>query len=157
MHSGADGAAVEQPNYEAVLLEKKMSLQTIDQGIANQIGHYADAIVIPAGYEQILVSGTPGIDQDGDVPADITGQSEQAWENIVRILEAAGATVENIVFIRQWLTNESDIDGYVAVRSRYLNHRPGLMLGVVSALVRPEFLLELEVIAARPVRESEDA
>ena len=44
-----------------------MSRQTIDQGIASQIGHYADAIVIPAGYEQILVSGTPGIDQDGDL------------------------------------------------------------------------------------------
>jgi enamine deaminase RidA (YjgF/YER057c/UK114 family) len=134
-----------------------MNLQTIDQGIASQIGHYADAIVVPPGYEQILISGTPGIDQDGDVAGDITGQSEQAWENVTRILEAAGATVMDIVFIRQWLTEESDIDDYVAVRSRYVTHRPGLMLGVISALVRPEFLLELEVIAVRPARESDDA
>ncbi|NEN07786.1 enamine deaminase RidA [Diaminobutyricibacter tongyongensis] len=135
------------------LREKKMNLQTIDQGIVSKVGPYADAIVIPADYEQILVSGTPGIDQDGELPADITGQSEQAWENVVRILEAADATVGNIVFIRQWLTNESDVDGYLAVRSRYLNHRPGMMLGVVKALLRPEFLLVLEVVAARPIRE----
>ena len=70
-----------------------MDLSTIDQGIATQIGHYADAIVIPAGYDQILVSGTPGLDQDGDLAPDIVGQSEQAWENVTRILNAAGASI----------------------------------------------------------------
>jgi enamine deaminase RidA (YjgF/YER057c/UK114 family) len=132
-----------------------MSRQTIDQGIASQIGHYADAIVIPAGYEQILVSGTPGIDQDGDLRPDITSQSEQAWENVVRILEAADASVSDIVFVRQWLTNESDIGDYVAVRTRYVTHRPGSMLAVVPALVRPGFLVELEVVAARPPQDSD--
>ena len=128
-----------------------MSLQTIDQGIASQLGHYADAIVIPPEYEQIMVSGTFGIDQDGDVATDITGQSEQAWENVVRILEAADATSRDIVFIRQWLTTESDIDGYLAVRARYVTHRPGATLAVVSALMRPQLLVQLEVVAARPV------
>ena len=132
-----------------------MSLQTIDQGIVSQIGHYADAVVIPAGYEQILVSGTPGMDQDGDVRPDIASQSEQAWENVVRILEAADASVSDIVFIRQWLTNESDIGDYVAVRTRYVTHRPGSMLAVVPALVRPEFLVELEVVAARRPQDAE--
>jgi enamine deaminase RidA (YjgF/YER057c/UK114 family) len=79
-------------------------LQTIDQGIATKIGYYADAIVIPAGYQQVLVSATPGIDQDGEVADDATGQSEQAWENVTRVLEAAGATVGDIVFTRLWLT-----------------------------------------------------
>jgi len=132
-----------------------MSRQTIDQGIASQIGHYADAIVIPAGYEQILVSGTPGIDQDGDLRPDITSQSEQAWENAVRIIEAADASVSDIVFVRQWLTNESDIGDYVAVRTRYVTHRPGSMLAVVPALVRPGYLVELAVVAARPPQDSD--
>ena len=92
-----------------------MDLSTIDQGIATQIGHYADAVVVPAGYDQILVSGTPGLDQDGELAPDITGQSEQAWENVTRILDAAGASVSDIVFMRQWLTQESDFAGYAAV------------------------------------------
>jgi enamine deaminase RidA (YjgF/YER057c/UK114 family) len=135
--------------------DEQMHLSTIDQGIATQIGHYADAVVIPAGYDQILVSGTPGIDQDGDIAPDITGQSEQAWENIVRILKAAGAEISDIVFIRQRLTSESDIEGYVTVRTRYLTHRPGSTLAVVPALMRPGFLVELEVVAARPPQEDE--
>ena len=132
-----------------------MDLSTIDQGIATQIGHYADAIVIPAGYDQILVSGTPGLDQDGDLAPDIVGQSEQAWENVTRILDAAGASISDIVFMRQRLTDESDIAGYVAVRSRYVTHRPGATLAVVPTLVQPGFLLELEVIAARAPQDDE--
>ena len=100
-----------------------MDLSTIDQGIATQIGHYADAIVIPAGYDQILVSGTPGLDQDGDLAPDIVGQSEQAWENVTRILDAAGASISDIVFIRQWLTHESDVAGYVG-RTIPIRHPP---------------------------------
>jgi 2-iminobutanoate/2-iminopropanoate deaminase len=132
-----------------------MSLSTIDQGIATQIGHYADAVVIPAGYDQILVSGMPGLDQDGGLPTDITGQSEQAWENVIRVLDAAGADLSNIVFVRQWLVNESDVDDYVAVRTRYITHRPGSMLAVIPALARPGFLVQLEIIAARPSQENE--
>lgn len=130
-----------------------MELSTIDQGIATQIGHYADAIVIPAGYDQTVVSSTPGLDQDGELPADITGQSEQAWENVTRILDAAGAGISDIVFIRQWLTSESDTADYLAVRTRYVTHRPASMLAVIPALVRPGFLIELEIIAARPPQE----
>lgn len=132
-----------------------MDLSTIDQGIATQFGHYADAVVVPAGYDQILVSGTPGLDQDGEIAPDIAGQAEQAWENVTRILDAAGASISDIVFMRQWLTHESDFAGYAAVRTRYVTHRPGAMLAVVPSLVRPGFLLELEVIAARPSQEVE--
>jgi enamine deaminase RidA (YjgF/YER057c/UK114 family) len=128
-------------------------IQTIDQGIATRLGHYADAVVIPAGFDQVLVSATPGIDQDGDIPDDITLQSEQAWENVTRVLEAAGASVDDIVYTRQWLTRESDIGEYLAVRTRYLSHRPASSVTVVRALERPEFLVAVEVIAARQVED----
>lgn len=126
-----------------------MSLQTIDQGVVSRLGHYADAVVIPAGHEQILVSGMPGIDQDGEIRSDITGQSEQAWENVTRVLAAAGASIDDIVFVRQWVTDESYVDDYVAVRTRYVTRRPASTLAVVSALSQPGFLVELEVVAAR--------
>ena len=130
-----------------------MELSTIDQGIATQIGHYADAVVVPSGYDQILVSGTPGIDQDGELADDITGQTEQAWENVTRILDAAGAGINDIVYIRQWLTSESDVAGYFDVRTRYISHRPGGVLVIVPSLAQPRFRVELEVIAARPPQE----
>ncbi|MGH3408646.1 MAG: hypothetical protein ACRDRJ_40055 [Streptosporangiaceae bacterium] len=36
--------------------------RAFDAGIARQIGHYADAVRVPAGYDQIPVPGTPGLD-----------------------------------------------------------------------------------------------
>lgn len=44
--------------------------ESFDVGVAHQIGHYADAVRVPAGYDQILVSGTPGLAPDGTVPGD---------------------------------------------------------------------------------------
>ena len=67
--------------------------ESFDAGIARQIGHYADAVRVPAGYDQILVSGTPGLAPDGSLPGDMTGQATQAWQNIETTLNQAGASL----------------------------------------------------------------
>jgi hypothetical protein len=84
------------------------SPEAFDAGVAHQIGHYADAVRVPSGYDQILVSGTPGLAPDGSV----------------------------------------------AVRSTFLSHEPAFMLGVIPGLVRPEFLVQVEVIAAGPATQA---
>ena len=56
--------------------------EPIDAGIARQIGHYADAVRVPADHDQIVVSGTPGLAPNGSLAADMTGQATQAWRNI---------------------------------------------------------------------------
>ncbi len=122
--------------------------ESFDAGIARQIGHYADAVRVPAGYDQILVSGTPGLAPDGSLPGDITGQATQAWQNIETTLNQAGASLRDIVSVRQWLTSAGDVQAYVEVRSKFITHKPAFMLGVIPALVRPDFRIEIEVIAA---------
>jgi 2-iminobutanoate/2-iminopropanoate deaminase len=124
------------------------AIESFDAGIARQIGHYADAVRVPAGYDQILVSGTPGLAPDGSLPGDMTGQATQAWQNIETTLNQAGANLGDIVSVRQWLTNAEDVRAYVQVRSRFITHEPAFMLGVIPGLVRPGFLIELEVTAA---------
>jgi 2-iminobutanoate/2-iminopropanoate deaminase len=131
--------------------------ESFDAGIARQIGHYADAVRVPAGYDQILVSGTPGLAPDGSLPGDMTGQATQAWQNIETTLDQAGANLGDIVSVRQWLTSAEDIRAYVQVRSRFITHEPTFMLGVIPGLVRPDFLIEIEVMAAvvplgKPIR-----
>jgi enamine deaminase RidA (YjgF/YER057c/UK114 family) len=124
--------------------------ESFDAGVAHQIGHYTDAVRIPAGYDQIVVSGTPGLAPDGSLPGNITDESTQAWENIAGIRSRAGASLSDVVSDRQWLTNVDDISAYVAVRSEFIKHEPVSMLAAVSALVRPDFGVEIEVVAARP-------
>ena len=122
--------------------------ESFDAGIAHQIGHYADAVRVPAGYDQILVSGTPGLARDGSLAGDMTGQATQAWQNIETTLNQAGANLRDIVSVRQWLTSAEDLRAYVQVRSRFITHEPTFMLGVIPGLVRPDFLIEIEVMAA---------
>jgi 2-iminobutanoate/2-iminopropanoate deaminase len=122
--------------------------ESFDAGIARQIGHYADAVRVPAGYDQILVSGTPGLAPDGSLPGDMTGQATQAWQNIETTLNQAGANLSDIVSVRQWLTSAENLRAYVQVRSRFITHEPTFMLGVIPGLVRPDFLIEIEVMAA---------
>jgi 2-iminobutanoate/2-iminopropanoate deaminase len=122
--------------------------ESFDAGIARQIGHYADAVQVPASYDQILVSGTPGLAPDGSLPGDMTGQATQAWQNIETTLNQAGASLGDIVSVRQWLTSAEDVRAYVDVRNRFITHKPAFMLGVIPGLVRPDFLIEIEVVAA---------
>jgi 2-iminobutanoate/2-iminopropanoate deaminase len=130
------------------------SPEAFDAGVAHQIGHYSDAVRVPAGYDQILVSGTPGLAPDGSLAPGMAGQATQAWQNIEAILGRAGASLADVVAVRQWLTDAGDIRAYVDVRSKFITHEPAFMLGVIPGLVRPDFLVEIEVIAAVPARQA---
>jgi enamine deaminase RidA (YjgF/YER057c/UK114 family) len=120
-----------------------------DIGIASQIGKYSDAVEAAPNLRWLRTSGTPGLTKDKQLPADITAQAELAWANIVEALEKAGMTVDNIVKVNQFLIRAEDIPAYVKVRTQILGDaRPTSTLLVVSQLIWPEVLLEVEVIAA---------
>jgi enamine deaminase RidA (YjgF/YER057c/UK114 family) len=124
--------------------------KTIDVGVARQIGAYSDAIEAAPNLRWLYTAGTPGLALDGKLPSDITGQAELAWTHILAMLETASMTVHDLVKVTHYLLNADDIPAYVTVRSRYLGDaRPASMLLIVPGLVRPEFLLEVEAIAAK--------
>jgi 2-iminobutanoate/2-iminopropanoate deaminase len=121
-----------------------------DIGVANQIGSYSDAIEVGPGLGWLVTSGTPGLSTEGDLPDGIEGQAQLAWEHVVRMLERAGMTVADVVKVTQYLTRAEDIPAYGKVRSRFLGEaRPASMLLVIPQLVRPEFLVEIEIVAAK--------
>ncbi len=127
-----------------------MPHKTHNIGIATQIGSYSDAVETAPNMRWLFTSGTPGLETTGDLPTDITGQAELAWKHMLHILDQAGMTTADIVKVTQYLTRPEDIPAYAKVRSRILGDAcPAFMLLVVHQLVRPEFLLEVEIIAAK--------
>jgi 2-iminobutanoate/2-iminopropanoate deaminase len=121
-----------------------------DVGVAAKIGKYGDAVEAAPGQRWLFTSGTPGMDESGRLPQDITLQAELAWGHILKMLTAAGMSVHDLVKITQYLTRTEDIPAYVQVRTRMLGEaRPASMLMVVAGLPRLDFLLEIEAIAAR--------
>ena len=127
-----------------------MTHQIHDVGVAKQIGIYSDAIEVAPGLRWLFTSGTPGLERSGNLPPDIEGQAEIAWTHIVAMLDRARMTINDLVKVTHSLTRVEDIPAYSKVRWRFLgNARPASMLLVTPALVRPEFLIEVEAIAAK--------
>ncbi|HEY6480473.1 MAG TPA: Rid family hydrolase [Streptosporangiaceae bacterium] len=122
----------------------------IHTGIARQIGHYADAVRVPAGSDLIYLSGTPGLTPDGHLPEDFSAEARQAWRNVETALTRAGSSLADIVSVRQWLTSADLIPAYAAVRAEVIKHEPAFMLGIIPGLVWPQLRVEIEVTAVRP-------
>src|SRR5262252_1120121 len=115
-----------------------------DIGIARQIGTYSDAVEAPANARWLITAGTPGLDAGGKVPSDFGAQA------VVTMLKRADMSVHDLVKVTQYLLRPSDIAAYGEVRARHLGSaRPASLLLIVPALVRPEFLLEIEAYAAK--------
>jgi 2-iminobutanoate/2-iminopropanoate deaminase len=78
-------------------------------------------------------------------------QAEQAWKNVFTLLKHADMGPEHLVKVTQYLTRSEDIPLYPPIRTKWLgDHRPAPMLLVIPTLVRPEFLIEIEVLAVAP-------
>jgi len=122
------------------------------------LGMYSHGMVVPGG-ELVVVAGQVGADRAGKLigPGDVVAQTRQAFENVRAVLEAAGSGVRQIVRFQTFLTHAADIEGFMQARKelfpRYFPdgvYPPNTLL-VVSRLVVPELLVEIEAMAVKPV------
>jgi 2-iminobutanoate/2-iminopropanoate deaminase len=111
---------------------------------------YSHGIELPPQARVLYLAGQLGITADGKMAPDIKGQAEQAWRNLGAVLEAAGMGYQNLVKVTHFLTRREDIPAYREVRARFLGaHAPASTLLVISALARPDALIEVEAVAAK--------
>ena len=111
---------------------------------------YSHGVEVPAGARTLFCSGQLGIAADDRIPEDAAGQTELCFENISAILASAGMTLADIIRINAYVTGREHLPAYMAVRDRYISSPPpASTLMMVSGFAREEFLVEVEVIAAR--------
>ncbi len=99
----------------------------------------------------VVTSGQLGISADGVIPETAEGQADLCFANIDAILGEAGLGRAQILRINAYVTDRSHMAGYMAARDRYLmvlTERPASTLMIVSGFNRPEFLVEIEALAA---------
>ena len=124
--------------------------RTNPPGVRPPGGNYTHSIEIAPGVRWLYVAGQTGVDPDGNVPDGIEAQSDIAFSNMVKVLEASGFGLEDVVFMKSFLTRREDRDGYQKVRSKYWgNIKPASTFLLVEGLARPDFLVEVEAVAAK--------
>jgi len=122
------------------------------------LGMYSHGMVAPAG-EIVVVAGQVGMDGGRLVgPGDVVAQTRQTFANIEKVLRAAGCGMRDVVRFQTFLTYASDIDHFMRARRDVFPgyfpdgvYPPNTLL-VVSRLVQPELLVEIEAMAVKPAR-----
>lgn len=114
------------------------------------VGAYSHGIGTPAGARWLHVSGQLGTAPDGTLPAGIAAQSENAWRNVVEVLRDGGMDVADIVKVTVFVTDARLIPGAREGRAKVLGDaKPASTLLVVAGLAAPEYLIEVEAVAAK--------
>ncbi|HEY7242766.1 MAG TPA: RidA family protein [Xanthobacteraceae bacterium] len=120
-------------------------------GIRPPFARYSYGVEIPAGSRILVCSGQLGISPEDEVPTTVEEQTHLCFRNIGAVLEAAGFSLKNIVRINAFVASREHLKGYMTVRDLYVSDPPpASTLMIVSGFSRPEFLVEVEVIAAGP-------
>lgn len=112
--------------------------------------NYSHGMEVPAESRLVFASGQLGVAPDGHVPGDVGAQVDLCFANIRAILAAAGMGIEDIVRVNAFVTDRADLPAYMAARDRHVGSPPpASTLMIVSGFNRPEFKVEIEVVAAR--------
>jgi len=121
----------------------------------------------PIGYSHICkvgdtvhVSGQLALDQEGNIvgKGDMTLQTEKTYENLKKCLESVGATINDIVMLRVFVTDLEEFQKTGEVRKKYFGkYRPATTGLEISRLYFDDAMIEVEATAVIGSGSSEEA
>lgn len=120
--------------------------------IAAPFARYAHGVEVPAGARLVVTSGQLALTKAGAVPDGAEAQAHLCFANCAAILAEAGMGPGDVVRINAFVTERSHIAGYMAARDAWLKdvmRLPASTLVIVAGFTRPEFVVEVEVTAAK--------
>ena len=118
----------------------------------------------PPGYSQVVevaadriifIAGQTALDREGNLAGknDFPAQAAQVFRNLAIALDASGCTAANLVKLMVFLTDMDNLGAYREARNRFFATvmppaAPAVTLVEVSKLYGPDFLIEIEAVAA---------
>jgi enamine deaminase RidA (YjgF/YER057c/UK114 family) len=118
----------------------------------------------PPGYSQIVdvqasrmifIAGQTALDRNGELVGrnDFAAQADQVFRNLSTALQSVGCTASDLVKLTVFLRDMSNLTTYREARNRFFTTvtppaAPAVTLVEVSKLYGPDFLIEIEAVAA---------
>ena len=108
--------------------------------------HYAPAVRVG---NTLYISGQIGRDENMKLVEEKEAQFVQTFENMKKVLAAAGATFDDIVDVTSFHTDMRDLPLYMQVRDRYFtgNYPAWTAIGAASLCGAPGYFLEVKAVA----------
>jgi enamine deaminase RidA (YjgF/YER057c/UK114 family) len=118
------------------------------ESIHAPVGPYTHQLELPPGGRHLVLSGQVGMERDGTIPSSALDQLELALINVVRNLEAADMTAQDLVKLTFLLVEEIDNRVRAGVIAKVLgDHRPAMTLVYVAGLAAPPLKVEVDAWA----------
>jgi 2-iminobutanoate/2-iminopropanoate deaminase len=112
------------------------------------LGPYSQAVA--ASGELVFISGQPGIDPGtGEAPADFEAQARTAFENLSRVIAAAGLKMTDVAKTTIYLSDASHFQVLNSLFGEFFPSAPPTRAAPVVQLPRG-LLISIEAIAVRP-------
>jgi 2-iminobutanoate/2-iminopropanoate deaminase len=127
-----------------------MPFSTITTPEARPVANYKMATRREGG-QLLYISGQVARDTNGNVvgTGDMRTQAREVFQNLRQVLQAAGGDLKDLMKITTYITNIEHFPALAEVRSEvFQGELPASTLIVVKSLFHPDFLIEVEGIAA---------
>lgn len=117
--------------------------------LAPPAANYAHARLTEHATRWLHTSGVVPIAPDGSVPPALVDQARVIWDNIAAMLSEARMSADDVVSVTTYVTPGHDLGPVMAVRDQALaGALAASTLVVVPELARPEWLMEISIVAA---------
>lgn len=119
--------------------------------IAKPFANYAHVVTVEQAEKLVFCAGQVAADIDGKVlpPDDFDAQAEMVMKNLDFALQAGGARFTDVTKVTIYIVNPQDVPKARGLLARYFpDNPPASTLCVLRGLANPNFLLEVEAVAA---------
>ena len=119
--------------------------------ISKPFTNYAHVVTVEGAKKLVFCAGQVAADVDGKVlpPDDFAAQAKMVMKNLKSALAAGGAKLSDVTKVTIYICNPHDVPKARGILFDYFGkHPPGSTLCILRGLANPNFLLEIEAIAA---------
>jgi enamine deaminase RidA (YjgF/YER057c/UK114 family) len=119
--------------------------------LAAPLARYVHAVTVDTPGQMLFASGQLAVARDGSVPDGIDAQCDLIFANLDAILRAGGMGRGDVVRVNAFVIDREDLKPYMAARDRWFagHEPPASTLMMVAGFARPEFRVEIEIVAAK--------